>query len=125
MSIHNTLTSLAPTKSIVTLDNNPWMAKLDEIIINHLGFKSLSVAMLAKKMNISERCLRYKISAYTGYSPNHYIRQMRLKKAQKLLVNQSYNTVAEVAYKVGIGSPSYFCKVFKAQFGHLPSRYFR
>ena len=45
----------------------------------------------------------------TGYSPNEYIRIIRMKKAAELLLENRY-TVAEVSYKVGINDPFYFSK---------------
>lgn len=60
----------------------------------------------------------------TGYSPNEYIRIIRMKKAAELLLENRY-TVAEVSYKVGINDPFYFSKCFKQQFGVAPSVYLR
>ena len=59
----------------------------------------------------------------TGYSPNEYIRIIRMKKAAELLLENRY-TVAEVSYKVGIMIRSIFSKCFKQQFGVAPSVYF-
>lgn len=46
----------------------------------------------------------------TGYSPNEYIRIIRMKKAAELLLENRY-TVAEVSYKVGINDPFYLVNV--------------
>lgn len=61
-----------------------------------------------------------KVRGVTGYSPNEYIRIMRMKKAAELLKEDKY-TVAEVSYQVGINDPFYFSKCFKQQFGVAPS----
>ena len=64
------------------------------------------------------------VRGVTGYSPNEYIRIIRMKKAAELLLENRY-TVAEVSYKVGINDPFYFSKCFKQQFGVAPSVYLR
>ncbi len=46
----------------------------------------------------------------------------RLKKAVQLL-EQKYGTVAEIAYRVSFGDPSYFTRCFCQQFGVSPSDY--
>ena len=60
-----------------------------------------------------------KTKALTGYSPNEYIRNIRLKTARDLLSGTEH-TVSEVAYSVGFTSPSYFAKCYKEYFGESP-----
>ena len=64
-----------------------------------------------------------KLRGVTGYTPNEYLRIIRMKKAAELLLSQENYTVAEVAYKVGINDPFYFSKCFKNQVGVAPSVY--
>ena len=47
------------------------------------------------------------------------VRITRLKAAEQLLKTTD-KTVAEVAYAVGFGTPSYFSKCYKELFGHVP-----
>lgn len=63
-----------------------------------------------------------KISALTGMSVNEMIRKLRLQKAAQLL-GQEWGAVSQVAYEVGFSNLSYFSKVFKEEFGVLPSEY--
>ncbi len=71
------------------------------------------------------RSLCYRnVRGVTGYSPNEYIRIMRMKKAAMLL-RETNMTVAEVSYQVGLNDPFYFSKCFKSQFGITPSAYQR
>ena len=58
----------------------------------------------------------------TGYTPNEYIRVIRLRKAAEMLRSGDKN-VSEVAYAVGFDNPYYFSKCFKDQFGMPPSQY--
>lgn len=83
---------------------------------------SLSVELLAKRMNITRVGLYKKVLAITGYSPMEYIRHIRLKRAMHLVQNSKLS-MAEIAYAVGFGNPKQFSKYFKSAFGNLPSFY--
>ena len=63
-----------------------------------------------------------KLKAITGLSPIDFIKQMRIKKALKLLEDPSL-TVADIAYKTGFSDPKYFSKCFKAEMGMTPTQY--
>lgn len=87
-----------------------------------LNDSSLSVELLAKRMNITRVGLYKKVLAITGYSPMEYIRHIRLKRAMHLVQNSKLS-MAEIAYEVGFGNPKQFSKYFKSAFGNLPSFY--
>ncbi len=87
-----------------------------------LSDSSLSVELLAKRMNITRVGLYKKVLAITGYSPMEYIRHIRLKRAMHLVQNSKLS-MAEIAYEVGFGNPKQFSKYFKSAFGNLPSFY--
>jgi transcriptional regulator GlxA family with amidase domain len=50
------------------------------------------------------------------------IRTIRLQRAVQLL-EKSKLSIANVAYEVGFNNAAYFAKVFKEEFGMLPSEY--
>uniref|UniRef100_UPI002631CB41 helix-turn-helix domain-containing protein n=1 Tax=uncultured Aquimarina sp. TaxID=575652 RepID=UPI002631CB41 len=58
--------------------------------------------------------------AITNKSPNQLISSVRLQYAKELLLDQE-NTVAEIAFRTGFSSPSYFSKCFKKEFSVSPS----
>lgn len=55
-------------------------------------------------------------------SPKQYLLQYRIKTAINFL-NNSNNTVLEIAYKCGFRDPSAFCKYFRKQYGFTPNKY--
>ena len=73
-------------------------------------------------MGLGRTVFYKKVRGVTGYSPNEYLRVIRMKKAAELLLTEDL-TVAEISYKVGINDPYYFSKCFKNQFGIAPSIY--
>ena len=87
--------------------------------MEHIDDSTLSVEQLGEKLCLSRVQLYRKTKALTGYSPNEYIRNIRLKTARDLLSGTEH-TVSEVAYSVGFTSPSYFAKCYKEYFGESP-----
>lgn len=96
--------------------------QLHHILTENLGNSHFSVDEFASLMNIGRTVFYKKVKGVTGYSPNEYLRIMRMKKAAEFLIAGNL-TVSEVSYKVGIDDPFYFSKCFKAQFGVAPSVY--
>lgn len=96
--------------------------ELHRVLEENLANARFSVDDFAAQMNVGRTVFYKKVKGVTGYSPNEYIRIMRMKKAAELLLGGKF-TVAEVSYKVGIDDPFYFSKCFKSQFGVAPSVY--
>ena len=80
---------------------------------------NFGVAALAKGMGISHSGLHRKLKAISNQSISQFIRETRLKRARELLQIQA-GTVAEVAYRVGFGSTTYFSKCFHDHYGYPP-----
>jgi len=97
---------------------------LDEVVVVGYGVQKKSdvTGALAFPMGLGRTVFYRKVRGVTGYSPNEYIRIVRMKKAAELLLESNY-TVSEVSYKVGINDPFYFSKCFKHHFGVSPSAY--
>lgn len=53
---------------------------------------------------------------------SNFIRNIRIEKARDLIINSDYN-ISEIAYMVGFTSRSYFCKIFKENFGYNATAY--
>ncbi len=101
-----------------------FLDRLHLIIEKNLDNAQFSVDEFAAAVKLGRTLFYKKVKGLTGYSPNEYIRLVRLKKAATLLNTGDY-TVSEVTYKVGMNDPFYFSKCFKAQFGIPPSAYLK
>lgn len=99
--------------------------RLAAILEQNLARPEFSIDEFAQMMKLGRTVFYRKLRGVTGYSPNEYLRVVRMKKAAELLLSEDNLTVAEVSYKVGISDPFYFSKCFKAQFGVAPSVYQR
>ncbi|RMH78591.1 MAG: response regulator, partial [Calditrichaeota bacterium] len=111
-----------PQKVTVTSADEAFLQQALEIVETHMGDEHFDTTQFAKEIGMCRSQLNVKLRALTGCSTREFIRTLRLKRAAHLL-EQGFGNVAEVAYEVGFNSLSYFAKVFKEQFGVLPSQF--
>lgn len=97
-----------------------FMDTLRQPILRNMSNTKLKMDDLGADMGISRVQLYRKVKAMTGMSPVELLKEMRLKRAMKLL-KATDKTVAEVAYEVGFGTPGYFSSCFKKQYGKYPT----
>ena len=102
-------------------DQKPF-SEFNEIILQNISNPTFNIDLLANLMGLSRSVIFRKIKNITGYPPNEYLKQMRTKKAEKLLTTTS-KTITEISNEVGIPDSNYFSKVFKSHFGSTPSIY--
>ena len=90
-----------------------------EPTIDSTGF---NIEDIGKNIGLSRAQAYRKITSLTGRSPNNFVKELRLKKAFRL-IKREYGNISEVAYESGFSNPSYFSTVFQKRFGVLPSHY--
>lgn len=96
-----------------------FISKLTQLTLDHLEDERFGGKELALALGMSWSTLNRKVQSVCGKHISQLIREIRLQKALELL-QQSNATAAEVAFKVGFGSPSYFNKCFSDYFGFPP-----
>ena len=112
---------------IQTVSNNPidqnFLDTINRIIENNFNNPEFTVNILASELNVSRSSLYSKFEALTGMTPNDYVLQRKLKKASDLLKNNPELNISEISDNLGFGSPRYFSRCFKNQFGVSPTEY--
>ncbi|OUR84617.1 histidine kinase [Colwellia psychrerythraea] len=98
-----------------------FLHKLEALIAKHYTEPELDISLLAKELAVSERQLQRKIKVLLGTTPNNFIKEFRLKKAQALLINGSQ--IGRIALDVGFSSQTYFGRCFKESFNCTPKQY--
>lgn len=93
--------------------------QLKEAILQKMSNPSLKMDDLGESMGLSRVQLYRRVKAITGLTPVELLRKMRLQQGYVLLCNTT-KTVQEIAYEVGFGTPGYFSKCFKQQYGKYP-----
>jgi len=113
----------SPLASYSVLVNNKsdelFLSKLNEEIEKHISDEDFTVESLTEIFNISRSNLQRKLKSISGVTPGDYLRNYRLKRACKLLLETDMR-INEVAFSVGFNSPSYFAKVFHKAYNMLP-----
>jgi len=95
---------------------------LHNIVINHIIDENFGANSLALLLGLSTSQTLRKVKAATGKSVIQYIREVKLAEAAKL-IKETDLTSAEISYKVGFSSPSYFNKTFRKRYGITPGGY--
>jgi TolB-like protein/AraC-like DNA-binding protein/Tfp pilus assembly protein PilF len=95
---------------------------LHNITVNHFTDENFGAASLALLLGLSTSQTLRKVKAATGKSVIQYIREVKLAEAARL-IKETDLTSAEISYKVGFSSPSYFNKTFRKRYGITPGGY--
>jgi len=85
--------------------------------------KDLSVANIATEIGISESLLFRIFREEEQCTPLDYLRAVRIRYAQNLLIGSKYLKISEIAALSGFSDASYFCKVFRNETGMTPRTY--
>lgn len=114
--------SNVPALALTPIDSE-FLARLDEIVRNHLSEPEFDVNQLARELGVSRSSLYNKLKALSFVTPNEYILNARLKVAADLLKQNLEMQITEIAYQVGFNSLRYFRHCFKASFNQTPQEY--
>jgi len=112
------------TAKLLNEKEEEFISSLLNFTEKNISHEDFTIDKLSNDICISRPQLYRKITSLTGRSPNDFIRDLRLDKALILLKEKSRN-IAEIAFKVGFNSPSYFSKCFTEKFGCTPSDFAR
>ena len=76
---------------------------------------------LADAVNMSQRHFYRRLKTLTGFSPIHFVQEVRLQTAYEWIEEGRYKTVKEIAHHVGFQKVSYFSRLYQQRFGVYPS----
>ena len=113
---------IQPEEITVTPLDEQFLRRAIAIVEEHMRDEDFDVELFARKMGMGRASLYRKMKAILGEAPFKFIRSIRLKRAAQLLESGSYN-VSEAMEQVGIEGLSHFGKIFKEEFGVIPSEY--
>ncbi len=99
-----------------------FLDKAIRAVFENLDNPEFDVPQFCQEMNTGKTLLYSKLKALTGQSATEFVRNIRLKEARKLLLNNGHRqTIAEISYRVGFNDPLYFSRCFRKYFGIPPS----
>lgn len=97
--------------------------KFQKYVEDNITDPDMNIVEVAQYMGLSRSQLYRKIKSITEYSPNEFIRILRLKYASQMII--SGTPISEIAYKSGFSSASYFTKCFKEFYKVSPSEFMK
>jgi len=106
---------------LLSQPDREWLEKFEGYVQQHYADDLLSVSGLASEFAMSESTLLRQLKRLTGLSPIQYLQEIRLDEARRLLESRRYDSIAQVASKVGYDDARSFSRSFRARFGKLPS----
>jgi len=108
--------------NVITLSDEQFLNTFFDVVESKMDEEEVNLTAIGREVGLSRAQLYRKITTLTDRSPGDFIKELKLKKALKLL-QQRYGNIAEIAFESGFNSPSYFAKVFQKRFGMLPSQF--
>ncbi|NVO19533.1 MAG: helix-turn-helix domain-containing protein [Bacteroidetes bacterium] len=97
-----------------------FMQKINTLIKVNLEDENFDTHALCKAMSLSRTQLFRRVKSLIRQAPATHIKNMRLQKAKELIETTDC-TISEIAYKTGFQTLSHFTRIYKKQYGVLPS----
>ena len=107
---------------IITSPDEKFLNQVMECIEKVWDKNDITMPDFAREIGMSKSQLARKLKALSGFSPNDFLKEYKLRKAIALMEDRNLN-IAEVTMAIGFSNPSYFTKCFRKRFGMAPSDY--
>ncbi|MFD1294692.1 two-component regulator propeller domain-containing protein [Lutibacter holmesii] len=117
-------TNLSPSEITVSSVDEELLKKAFKIVENNISNEHFDIPFFCEELGVSRTMLFTKIKAWTNFTPNDFIQEIRMKRAVQLLEQNKIN-ISQISYKVGFKNPKYFSKCFQKKYGETPSQYQR
>lgn len=105
----------------ITANELKWLQEIEQIIIENIAQSNFMLTDIAEQVNLSYSGFKQKIKKITGLSPKKYERSIKLNRARTILKSGKVETVSEVLYQLGFENHYHFSKIYKEEFGIMPS----
>lgn len=114
--------SFIPSEIAVSSLDEQLLKKAFKVVEDNISNEQFDIPFFCAELGVSRTMLFTKIKAWTNFTPNEFIHEIRMKRAAQLLVQNKIN-ISQISYKVGFNNPKYFSKCFQKKFGETPSQY--
>lgn len=113
---------IKPDSIATNVLDKEFIIRLTKIVEKNIGDFNFDSDKLAKELSVSRSQLNRKIKAITGIGPGEFIRDLRLRKAAKMILENKFS-ITQIALEVGFASPAQFTRAFAKKFNCLPSEF--
>ncbi|MDF1549906.1 MAG: two-component regulator propeller domain-containing protein, partial [Bacteroidales bacterium] len=111
-----------PNEITVSSLDEQLLKKAFKIVEKHIENELFDIPLFCTELGVSRTMLFSKIKAWTNFTPNDFIQEIRMKRAAQLLEQNKIN-ISQVCFKVGFRNPKYFSKCFQKKYGNTPTEY--
>ncbi|MCE2573262.1 helix-turn-helix domain-containing protein [Motilimonas eburnea] len=124
--VTNMTTNMAATPTPVSQQGEPnddgerLLERVEAIVAANFDDPDFNIQTLSALSGFSMKQLQRKLKVIANVTPNEFLRNYRLKKAQQLLSEPL--SIQEVAMRCGFNSPSYFTSCYKKEFNQTPKQ---
>ncbi len=116
-----TLMIRTPSKADATTEFDIPIEKTTQYIIEHFC-EDITLEQMAKKAALSASYYSRRFKSLTGFGFKEYLTLIRIKEAQKKLIDTD-KSIVKIAYECGFNDSNYFSTVFKKQCKMSPLKY--
>lgn len=109
--------------SSLSLESNHFVRKLKNIIFENIENTDFNLTKEIKNMNYNTDYIRRCFKAETNKTPLTYLTELRIDRAQQLLMMPTYESIETISAKCGFGDSFYFSTCFKKHTGLSPLQY--
>ena len=114
--------SFTPNEIVISSLDEQLLKKALQIVEDNISNDQFDIITFSMELGVSRTLLFTKIKAWTNFTPNEFIQEIRMKRAVQLLEQGNLN-ISEISYQVGFKNPKYFSKCFQKKFGLSPTAY--
>jgi DNA-binding response OmpR family regulator len=98
------------------------LKKAFKVVEENIANEQFDIQFFCSELGVSRTMLFTKVKAWTNFTPNEFIHEIRMKRAAHFLEQNKMN-ISQISYKVGFNNPKYFSKCFQKKYGETPSQY--
>ena len=111
-----------PSEIAVSSLDEQLLKKAFKVVEENISNEQFDISFFCSELGVSRTMLFTKIKAWSNFTPNEFIHEIRMKRAAQLLEQNKIN-ISQISYKVGFNNPKYFSKCFQKKFGETPTQY--
>jgi ligand-binding sensor domain-containing protein/signal transduction histidine kinase/DNA-binding response OmpR family regulator len=98
-----------------------FIEKITAVILKNIDNSDFEVSTITRELGIGRTLLHTKLKQILDLSATEFINTIRLREAQKLMIEKPDLNMSEVAYRVGFSDPNYFSRTFKKNYNISPT----
>jgi len=114
--------NFTPSEITISSLDEQLLKKAFKIVEENISNEQFDIPFFCTELGVSRTMLFTKIKAWTNFTPNEFINEIRMKRAAQLLELNKLN-ISQISYKVGFNNPKYFSKCFQKKYGVTPTEY--